>query len=269
MKKKLITFTLPVILSIILCFSSCSKRFEANFSDQYTFEYINNNYILASDNLEALYISDNSIRTREPGDSVYSYKIHQIKDVPLEDYICYAKSTFGCYDRFILQNKELAEDTFLSLDIEKIELYWRKAFLPEITPEVRYDYGQNRFYKRIATVEDPQDLKNYISDYLGNSENLVTFDDDDLNESEKYALIERKVDGTAVVLNIKVSFKNYPYLVWHSDIFNRDGSYYINYSLREYEKLAPNPALHNYYFQNVFIPLGDDIVSLIPQNVKA
>jgi hypothetical protein len=111
---------LLAILLLCMVFSSCSYKVE--YPEDYTPEYIAENYTMADPNLTPLYAASNGIYSGEFANCCYYYAI---KNVPLDEYL-FAHSSMlfmnNAYNVLKKKDKDLPSQEILSYDIQNIPI---------------------------------------------------------------------------------------------------------------------------------------------------
>ena len=259
--KKLVRVIL-VVCSLLFVLVSCGPdyRFEAVYPEGYDAEYFYNNYVEADPNLTHLYASKN-----DAGRYSYSgqyYRYYAIKDVPIDEYVCYSRDAAYLdpnFSSYVARNKdmEISEPEILSYEVSSAELYWLDGLCYKDKNRDMEALGQNACYETIATI-DATAFQNHLALCLETG-NYVSDIEPPPSLISQSVFDQKGIQQHLLKLKIRVHFSKYENMVWDADVVKSNDTYYVVYQLIVVSKNFPEG-----YYSTVYVPLDETVAALIP-----
>ena len=231
---------------VLIVFSSCQKRenYVVEYPELYTPEYCTNNYIQADPNLLYIAYADNSIgRIDVPGGYARYYAI---KDVPVDEYLLLDEAVmFAPLSYKIVKNKyksDLPQQEIVSYKIKSVLIYSQSKDLDELDKKA---LGEKMVDEIVASIDgnDATAFQSHIIDCM---------------QTKNYKEVGIAGDLYDILnIRVRVVFENYENLVWDSNLYKQNDTYYI--------------LVHTYvddswgsgWKQNMF-PINQKLAELIP-----
>ena len=252
-----------LLFSLISCGSLLepdpSYRFEATYSQRHTAAYFMHQYVHADPNLVHVYAAINQADEYEYSGEVCKY--YAIKDVSIEEYVCYS-SDFWILDpgfsAYIVRNKdfEIPAAEVLTFEVSGAELFWADGTCYN---DNRYEnkmeaLGKNIFYENVAEI-DAGAFQESLKENL-EAQNYVNKGDTDCTYIRKRFRATEKTYST-LTLKIRVHFEDYENIVWDAAVVKLSGeqdTYYVEYFLFRVTEQQPEGG-----YEKIYIPLDDVI----------
>ncbi|MBQ3507204.1 MAG: hypothetical protein IJA91_01535 [Clostridia bacterium] len=258
----------PLICLLIAAFvlSSCGRRetYTVEYPAEYTALYFYNNYVQCDPNLIHLRAAENSAGKLKRDPARYEY--YAIKDVPMEEYVCYSED-FVLFDPgfspYVARNKavEMPQPEVLTWTVSGAELYWHNSFplddsrkgkMTAVGEKIRYESVAEvdgaAFQARLATAMEEE---SYLENGEGCHWSLIT----------KRFTNEEGVKSS-LTLYLRLRFAEYANIVWDGHVVTIDGeSGYFVYCYR----FTASEKVSEGYYRDIFVPLPKEIAELIPE----
>lgn len=266
MKKRVLRAGIMLLL-LSLALGSCAQRDDdsSNYSypEGYTAAYFYNNYVQCDPNLIHLRAAKNSAGKYKRDPARYEY--YAIKDVPLEEYVCYSEDfvlldpTFSPY---VARNKavEMPQPEVLTWTVSGAELYWRNGHHFRDIKGKMMSVGEKICYATVAETDGDAfqaQMKNaiekgsYLENGMGCNWDFVStrFRNEEGVESD-------------LVLHLRLHFAEYENIVWDGLVITIDGreGYFVYCYVRTTTEYSPEG-----FYQDIFVPLPAEIAKLIPK----
>ena len=259
--KKFVRAMLIVCL-VLFVLVSCSPdyRFEAVYPEGHDAEYFYNHYVEADPNLLHLYASKN-----DAGRYSYSgqyYRYYAIKDVPIDEYVCYSCDAAYLdpnFSSYVARNKnmEISEPEILSYEVSGAELYWSDGLYYKDKNRNMEVLGQNICYETVATI-DATAFQNHLALCLDTG-NYVSDIEPPPSSISQSVVDQKGIQQHLLKLKIRVHFSKYENMVWDADVVKSNDTYYVVYQLIVVSKNFPEG-----YYSTVYVPLDETVAALIP-----
>lgn len=251
--RKNISFILIIIL-LSNSLSSCKKqeKYEVDYPHYYTPEYCSEYYIEADTNLIHLYSAENSIDKGEIPGGYSCY--YAIKDIALEDYLALKEVLLlvkPFHHKIVRKrNKDMPIQEVLSYELKKVEIYKRG----NIESEDWSRLGVARVSESIVTLDSAgaASFQSHMLDCIEKG----NYTEHDSVLTSSWDSVERD----NALLYIRVHFSEYENLVWDARIIECNGEYCMYFYW-----YPPDVNGTGSTSEIIFIPLGQDISTLIPQ----
>lgn len=266
-------FVSVTVFLLLFSFVSCGfsffqtepiYRFEATYSEKHTAAYFMNQYVHTDPNLVHVYAAINQADEYEYSGEVCKY--YAIKDVSIEEYVCYS-SDFRILDpgfsAYIVRNKDFEIPTaeILAFEVSGAELFWADGTCYQ---DSRYKnkmeaLGKNIFYENVAEI-DAAAFQKSLKENL-EAQNYVKKDDTDCTYIRKKFQATEKM-YSQLTLKVRVHFKDYANIVWDAAVVKLPGVQDTCYV--EYYQFKVTEEQPEGYYERIFIPLDDVIGKLVP-----
>jgi hypothetical protein len=271
MKKSLLAVRLGItlltcLLLAVFVLSACGGEasYTVEYPAEYTPYYFYQNYVQCDPNLIHLRAAENSAGKYKHDPLRYEY--YAIKDVPMEEYICYSEDFVlldPTFTPYIARNSsvEMAQPEVLTWTVTGAELYWRNGFyLDDSVKKKMAAVGENIRYESVAEVDGvafQEQMKtaveeeSYLENGMGCHWNLTT----------KRFKNEEGVEAD-LVLYLRLHFAEYENIVWDGLVITIDGQegYFVYCYVWTTTEYTPEG-----FYQDVFVPLPAEIAELIPE----
>lgn len=249
--------TIFIVLAItVTSITSCSNsKWEADYPDGYTYEYLTGNYTRADPNLEHMHIAENGLGPFERSPSGYA-SYWAIKDVPVEEYLVMCNASLLSSIVQLVKSKQDEPPSYevLEWDIERVELIVVNYNAHKLDTR----YGKDRVYHQLGKLNDESvsEMQEYIQECL-DTENYYEYIDKDFQQV--------KIDGKNIF--IRVFFKKYENIVWDANISEVDGNYYIQFWI--YDETIPEADDNWGKYHSVRMPLNEALSTQIREALEA
>ena len=257
MRKNLLAVRLGValltcLLLVTFTLSSCGeKAFIAVYPKEYTPYYFYQNYVQCDPNLIHLSAAKNSAGKLKHDPDRYEY--YAIKDVPVEEYVCYSHD-FALFDPeftpYIARNSsiEMTDPEVLTWTVTSAELYWRESGHFDDGKGKMLALGEEIYYINHADV-DGAAFQAHLRDCMA---------DGDYREVNSWNTISRKQGNLRLCL--RLHFAEYENIVWDGMVTLEGDDYFV---LCHVWTLYENLSMWDY--RTVLVPLPAEIAELIPE----
>ena len=268
MKKSLLAVRLGVtlltcLLLVTFTLSSCGEKpYVAVYPEEYTPYYFYQNYVQCDPNLIHLSAAKNSAGKLRRNPDRYEY--YAIKDVPVEEYVCYSHD-FALIDPgftpYIARHSsvEMPQPEVLTWTVTGAELYWRdghhfsdtKGKMMSVGEKIRYatvaETDGTAFQAHLKTVMEES---TYLENGRGCNWGFVStrFRNEEGVESD-------------LLLHLRLHFAEYENIVWDGMITTVSGQ--EGFFVHCYAWITPETFPEGYYSE-IFVPLPAEIAELIP-----
>ena len=214
----------------------------------------------ADPNLVHVYAAVNEADEYEYSGEVCKY--YAIKDVSIEEYVCYSSDYLILnpgFSAYIVRNKdfEIPAAEVLTFEVSGAELFWENGHWDRnnTTKKAMEALGKNIFYENVAEIDAgafQESLKENIE-----AQNYIHQDDTDpAYFRKKFKAAEHMY--SELILKIRVHFQEYENIVWDAAVVKLPGkqdTYYVKYYLA-----CLDEDQQDFDYDIVYIPL-DDVIS--------
>ena len=254
---------LTCLLLVTFTLSSCGeKTFIAVYPMEYTPYYFYQNYVQCDPNLIHLSAAKNSAGKLRHNPDRYEY--YAIKDVPVEEYVCYSHD-FALFDPdftpYIARHSsvEMPQPEVLTWTVTGAELYWRDGHHFSDTKGKMMSVGKKICYATVAETDGTafqthlktvMEESTYIENGRGCNWGFVStrFRNEEGVESD-------------LMLHLRLHFAEFENIVWDGMITTVSGQegFFVHCYVWTTTETFPEG-----FYSEVFVPLPAEIAELIP-----
>ena len=255
---------LTCLLLVTFTLSSCGeKAYIAVYPEEYTPLYFYENYVQCDPNLIHLRAARNSAGKLKRDSARYEY--YAIKDVPMEEYICYSED-YVLFDpgfsSYLARNKavEMPQPEVLTWTVTGAELYWRDGHHFSDTKGKMMAVGEKICYATVAET-DGTAFQTHLKTVMEES----TYLENGMGCNWDYVHTQFRNEegvGSDLLLHLRLHFAEYENIVWDGMITTIAGQ--EGFFVHSYVWITPETFPEGYYSE-IFVPLPAEIAELIPE----
>ncbi len=265
MRKRHMIRALPLLLLLSLALTACGERdtYTVEYPAEYTAAYFYNNYVQCDPNLIHLRAAENSAGKHKENAWYGTY--YAIKDVPIEEYVCYSEDFFmldPTFSAYVARNKtlEMPEPEILTWTVSGAELYWQDGLHFRDAKGKMTAVGEKIHYETLAEV-DGAGFQSHLREVMAEA----SYRENGMGCNWSFVARRFRNDEgveSDLVLNLRVRFAEYENIVWDGLVVTIDGGehdYYV-YS----HVWTTSDTIPEGFYQSVFVPLPEEIAKMIP-----
>ena len=269
MKKSLLAVRLGValltcLLLVTFTLSSCGeKAYIAVYPKEYTPYYFYQNYVPCDPNLIHLNAAKNSAGKYKDSGRYFCY--YAIKDVPVEEYVCYSKDYAmldPCFSSYVGRHSsvEISQPEVLTWTVTGADLYWRAGYYFNDTKGKMTALGEKIFCKTEGEV-DGAVLQAHLKAAVEEG-NYVEHGGGVLWDSVNKRYRNEEGVESELALYIRLHFAEYENIVWDGMVVTVNGQEGYFLCCYVYENFSEGD------YDIALVPLPDEIVEKFPLFLK-
>lgn len=239
--------------------SSCGRRetYTVEYPAEYTALYFYNNYVQCDPNLIHLCAARNRAGKLKRDSTRYEY--YAIKDVPMEEYICYSEDYLlfdPGFSPYLARNKavEMPQPEVLTWTVTGAELYWQDGRHFKDTKGKMMFVGEKICYATVAET-DGTAFQTHLKTVMEES----TYLENGMGCNWDYVRTQFRNEegvGSDLLLHLRLHFAEFENIVWDgmiTTVAGQEGFFVHCYVWKTKD------------YQDVFVPLPEEIAELIPE----
>ena len=255
---------LTCLLLVTFTLSSCGeKAYIAVYPEEYTPYYFYQNYVQCDPNLIHLSAAKNSAGKLRHNPTRYEY--YAIKDVPMEEYICYSEDYLlfdPGFSPYLARNKavEMPQPEVLTWTVTGAELYWQDGRHFKDTKGKMMFVGEKICYATVAET-DGTAFQTHLKTVMEES----TYLENGMGCNWDYVCTQFRNEegvGSDLLLHLRLHFAESENIVWDGMITTVAGQegFFVHCYVWKTKETSPEG-----YYRDVFVPLPEEIAELIPE----